>query len=91
MPREDTKACPLDEAQVYAARMGGQTKILVLFAHPAFQKSRVNRHLVGAIRGLEGVTFRDLYETYPDFQIDVPVEQGLLRRHDVTEPDANAP
>jgi glutathione-regulated potassium-efflux system ancillary protein KefG len=58
-------------------------KILILFAHPAFQKSRGNRRLVNAIRGLAGVTFRDLYELYPDFNIHVAQEQQLLLDHDV--------
>jgi glutathione-regulated potassium-efflux system ancillary protein KefG len=58
-------------------------RVLVLFAHPALEKSRVNRHLIYAADGLEGVTFHDLYEEYPDFQIDVAREQELLRAHDV--------
>jgi glutathione-regulated potassium-efflux system ancillary protein KefG len=57
-------------------------RVLVLFAHPAFQKSRIHRHLVPAARATEGVTFHDLYEAYPDFQIDVAREQALLRAHD---------
>lgn len=56
--------------------------VLVLFAHPAFQRSRVNRALVAAARATEGVTVHDLYETYPDFLIDVKAEQGLLESHD---------
>lgn len=58
-------------------------RVLVLFAHPAVHKSRINRHLADAVRGLEQVTFHDLYEAYPDFLIDVPREQELLRSHDV--------
>ena len=58
-------------------------KILILFAHPAFHKSRVNRVLAGAVRDLPGVTFHDLYEDYPDLDIDVKREQGLLLAHDV--------
>jgi len=58
-------------------------KVLVLFAHPAFQKSRVNKQMVDAIQGLEGVTFRDLYELYPDFNIHVVEEQAVLVEHDV--------
>jgi len=58
-------------------------KVLILFAHPAFQKSRANRRLVDAVRDLEGVTFRDLYELYPDFNIHVNEEQQLLQEHDV--------
>lgn len=58
-------------------------KILILFAHPALEKSRVNRHLVRAVCDLDGVTFSDLYERYPDFDIDVKREQELLAAHDV--------
>ncbi len=58
-------------------------KVLVQFAHPAFHKSRVNRILVEAVRNLPGVTFRDLYEEYPDLDIDVPREQSLLLEHEV--------
>ncbi len=57
--------------------------ILILFAHPALEKSRVNRHLVAGVRDLPGVTFHDLYEAYPDFNILVPHEQELLEAHDV--------
>lgn len=55
--------------------------VLVLFAHPAFQRSRVNRALVQTAREVPGVTVHDLYETYPDFLIDVGAEQELMGRH----------
>lgn len=58
-------------------------RVLILFAHPALEKSRVNRRLAEAVRSLPGVTFHDLYELYPDFDIDVPHEQHLLEKHDV--------
>ncbi len=58
-------------------------KILVLFAHPAPQRSRVNRRLAEAARGVMGVTFHDLYEAYPDLLIDVAHEQKLLSEHEV--------
>jgi glutathione-regulated potassium-efflux system ancillary protein KefG len=57
--------------------------VLILFAHPAIRKSRVNRRLVAAVRDLEGVTINDLYEEYPDLAIDVAREQELLESHDV--------
>jgi glutathione-regulated potassium-efflux system ancillary protein KefG len=57
--------------------------VLVLFAHPAVRKSRVNRRLVETVRGLDGVTVNDLYEAYPDLDIDVAREQKLLAEHDV--------
>jgi glutathione-regulated potassium-efflux system ancillary protein KefG len=58
-------------------------KVLVLFAHPALERSRVNRALVTAARNRPGVTFHDLYQEYPDLQIDVRREQQLLLAHDV--------
>ncbi|RYZ28108.1 MAG: NAD(P)H oxidoreductase [Chitinophagaceae bacterium] len=58
-------------------------KVLILFAHPAFEKSRIHKRLNLHVRNLEGVTFRDLYETYPDLDIDVKQEQKLLLEHDV--------
>ena len=58
-------------------------RVLILFAHPAFEKSRVNRVLVDAVRDLDGVTFHDLYEQYPEMHIQVTLEQRLLDEHDV--------
>lgn len=58
-------------------------RVLVLFAHPVLERSRVNRRLVAAIRDLEGVTIRDLYELYPTMAIDVKEEQAALLAHDV--------
>jgi len=56
-------------------------KILLLFAHPRFESSRVNRALLKEMRQLPAVTFHDLYERYPDFNIDVGREQALLGAH----------
>ena len=58
-------------------------RVLILFAHPALQRSSVNARLIRAVRDLPGVTVDDLYERYPDFMIDVPAEQALLLEHDV--------
>lgn len=58
-------------------------KILILFSHPKFEKSRANKILVDQIKDKEGVTFHDLYELYPDFHIDVTKEKELLSKHDV--------
>jgi len=63
--------------------MGNPNQILILFAHPALEKSRVNRCLIQAIHGLDSVTVHDLYEQYPDFHINVKVEQDLLLAHDI--------
>lgn len=57
--------------------------ILILFAHPALQKSRVNKRLIRQIEGLPGVTFHDLYEVYHDFHIIPKREQDLLLTHEI--------
>ena len=62
---------------------GPKKNILILFAHPAYQKSRINKQLVRAATGIENVRVHDLYEAYPDFQIDVAREQQLLLAHDI--------
>ncbi|MCK5376777.1 MAG: NAD(P)H-dependent oxidoreductase [Acidobacteria bacterium] len=63
--------------------MGENRQILILFAHPAVRRSRVNRRLIEAVRTLDGLMIHDLYETYPDFDIDVAREQELLAAHDL--------
>ena len=57
--------------------------VLVLFAHPKFEHSKTNKALVSKLQNREGVTFHDLYERYPDFNIDLPKEKELLSAHDV--------
>jgi len=57
-------------------------RILIQFAHPVLERSRVNRHLIEAVRDLPNVTINDLYELYPDLSIDVAREQKLLDDHD---------
>jgi len=52
-------------------------------AHPALEKSRVHRRLNRIVGKLEGITFRDLYETYPTFDIQVETEKALLAQHDL--------
>jgi len=59
------------------------SRVLVLFAHPALEKSRVHRRLLHVARGARGVSVQDLYEEYPDFDVDVRREQALLLEHDV--------
>lgn len=57
------------------------SRVLVLLAHPAIHRSRVNRALAAAARGVPGVTVHDLYDAYPDFDIDVEREKALLSAH----------
>jgi len=57
--------------------------ILVVFAHPALQKSRVGKVLAHAAEQVDGVHVHDLYEIYPDFDIIPGAEQRLLEAHDI--------
>lgn len=58
-------------------------RILILFAHPAIEKSRIHKQLLNNIKNTEGITVNNLYENYPDFYIDVVKEQQLLLQHDI--------
>ena len=58
-------------------------KILILFAHPVFTRSKINAAMKKAVEPLEHVTFHDLYASYPNFLIDVKYEQRLCLDHDV--------
>jgi glutathione-regulated potassium-efflux system ancillary protein KefG len=58
-------------------------KILIIFAHPAIQKSRLHQRLIQSLKDLKGVTLNNLYENYPDFYIDIIREQQLLIEHDI--------
>jgi glutathione-regulated potassium-efflux system ancillary protein KefF len=57
--------------------------ILVVYAHPYPAHSRACAALVEAIRGVEGVEIRSLYELYPDFDIDGDAERLALERADL--------
>lgn len=57
--------------------------VLVVYAHAAPHKSRVNRRLAKAAEAVPNVEVLDLYETYPDFYIDTAAEQARLARAQV--------
>jgi glutathione-regulated potassium-efflux system ancillary protein KefG len=57
-------------------------KLLILFGHPAFQNSIINKELIKGIKTIKNVTFHDLYEEYPEMDIDIDKEQDLLLKHD---------
>lgn len=58
-------------------------KILVLAAHPILEASVVCRKLLAGIRREAGISVLDLYERYPDFNIDVAAEQKRLEAADL--------
>ena len=71
-----------------AATPADSAEVLVIAAHPALERSRVNRRLIEAIRAgadpqaggtaLPRIAVRDLYALYPDYLIDVEAEQSAL-------------
>lgn len=58
-------------------------KILILFAHPRLENSLNNSLLIKEIPESTSITFHDLYEKYPDFNIDIEYEKKLLTDHQV--------
>ena len=58
-------------------------KIQIIQAHPAEHRSRINVKLVEAAREVENVQILNLYNTYPDFEINVKEEQKRLEAVDV--------
>ena len=57
--------------------------VLLVLAHPALERSRANRAMLRAAVSVPGIVLDDLYEAYPDFLVDVRVEQRRLVAHDV--------
>lgn len=52
--------------------------VYAIFAHPNWRNSRANRLLRQAAASLPNVALCDLYESYPDYAIDVQAEQDKL-------------
>jgi glutathione-regulated potassium-efflux system ancillary protein KefF len=79
MATTDPSAAPADAAAPIDA------EILVIVAHPELEQSRANRRLLQSARELEGrsprgrLAVRDLYALYPDYLIDIAVEQAALK------------
>lgn len=58
-------------------------KVLVLAAHPVMEASVVTRKLLAGVRREAGISVVDLYDTYPDFNIDVAREQKRLEAAEI--------
>ncbi|WP_176736846.1 NAD(P)H-dependent oxidoreductase [Oligoflexus tunisiensis] len=63
--------------------MNDLRRILVLYAHPNPEQSRLQKLLHAAIQDLEGVKIHDLYRLYPHHYIDVRTEQLSLQQADL--------
>lgn len=59
------------------------SNVLILLTHPLLEKSRVHNELLRQAKNVQQVTINDLYENYPDFDIDVDREKELLLSHDI--------
>ncbi len=79
MATTDPSAEPVDPATPVEA------EILVIVAHPELDQSRANRRLLQSARALQResppgrLAVRDLYALYPDYLIDIAVEQAALK------------
>jgi glutathione-regulated potassium-efflux system ancillary protein KefG len=54
-----------------------------IFTHPNVEGSKVNKVILEKIKTLPNVEVRELYRTYPDYKIDVQLEQTTLLKHDL--------
>jgi glutathione-regulated potassium-efflux system ancillary protein KefG len=63
--------------------MGRTSRVTIFFFHPFTRRSETNRTLLQAAKQIPGVQIRDMYELYPDFGIDVDLEQQVLMETDV--------
>ncbi|MCO1333346.1 NAD(P)H-dependent oxidoreductase [Microbulbifer sp. OS29] len=58
-------------------------KTLVVLAHSDLERSIANKSIIDDIKGEIDITVRDLYSLYPEFNIDVEVEQQALIQADL--------
>ena len=58
-------------------------RLLVYYAHPGNKHSRVNKKLAQIAKEHSSLTFVDLYQEYPRYDINVDLEQERLIQHDV--------
>jgi glutathione-regulated potassium-efflux system ancillary protein KefG len=63
--------------------MNTQKSILVLFFHPRFEDSKANSILLKELSSLNDITVKDIYELYPDFNIDIEREKQAMEDHDI--------
>jgi glutathione-regulated potassium-efflux system ancillary protein KefG len=57
-------------------------KTLAIFAHPYFEYSTTNVELIKAYGTSDLLTFKDLYEEYPDFHIATFKERKRIREYE---------
>lgn len=57
-------------------------KTLVIFAHPYFEYSTSSVELIKVYNDVENLTFKDLYEEFPDFHIATFRERKRIREYE---------
>ncbi len=56
---------------------------LLILAHPYYTQSIANKTIVNELlKTYPDLEVRDIFQLYPDYQIDVSAEQEALLRHD---------
>jgi glutathione-regulated potassium-efflux system ancillary protein KefG len=58
-------------------------RVLILFAHPRLETSRTNKALLQHLPKNDDLRLHDLYQQYPDFNIDPEKEKKLLLENDI--------
>ncbi len=53
--------------------------ISLLYAHPYAHHARLEQMMLNAVQHWPGLELRELYQLYPDFYIDVALEQKMLQ------------
>jgi len=70
-------------AYIYIFVVLKQVNILVIVTHPNIEESKVNKSWINELQQHDGkVTIHQLYNEYPDLNIDLAKEQELLLSHD---------
>jgi glutathione-regulated potassium-efflux system ancillary protein KefG len=57
--------------------------ILILYAHPNYQNSQTNKKLINGLEKIKNITINNLYQKYPNYNINIAVEQELLLQNDL--------
>lgn len=56
--------------------------LLIIYAHPYPRHSHINQALLDSIADLENIKIHSLYDAYPDFNINVRLEQAMVNDAD---------
>ena len=75
--------CANVRAMSTSTNNNSSARVYVIAAHPHWRESRVNRQLLKAAQATPGVEVNDLYNSYPDYAINVKAEQARLARADL--------